>query len=499
MGELRLTDLCWHFAPDADEATRGALVQAFQHKDGFQPPVGSPVRGKSGRRYGLLNTDGKVPFRIFVKAYCENSIGSRLRGMVGRSAAKREFENAVALRQLGVAVPRPLAVARDQPRSQPRCCYLCMEYVEDARTLLELIAGGEIRDGQWPALAEAIARLLVDLASRGAWHKDVQPANLLVQNREPAGPPTLMLVDVRHVAFSKSPLPGALEHMLSTLCGFLLAANIAPPRVRAVAEAIAKIDRQEQRALLARSIDAVLERSRAFAQAVLRRARRKGRLPASAADTFAGRYATADDAANYRDRRFARSGHGRKVDAAEREIVERWLRDLPLTGPVLDIPCGAGRLLPILAARAGHAFGADVAPEMIHLARQAAGEAGVECSFLVSDARRLPVADGTFDLVMSMRLLHRIPGRAERIEVLKELARTSRKWILFSFYNRRSWRGLRDRLRGRYGGETRRAVTGEVAEAGMRVDRFVAVGWLARQTLVFCSVNRMIVEEGLGT
>ncbi|MCX5682104.1 MAG: methyltransferase domain-containing protein, partial [Planctomycetota bacterium] len=426
-----MTDLRWHFAPDADEATRGALVRAFQHKDCFESPTCSPVRGKSGRRYGLLNTDGKVPFRIFVKAYGENSIGSRLRGIIGRCAAKREFENAVALRQLGVAVPRPLAVARDRSRSQPRCCYLCMEYVEDARTLLELIAGGEIRDGQWPALAEAVARLLVDLASRGVWHKDVRPANLIVRYREPAGPPTLMLVDVRHVAFSKAPLPDALEHMLSTLCGFLMAAGIAPPQVRAIAEAAARIDRREQRGLLTGSTDAVLARGRAFAQAFLRRARRKGRLPASAADAFAARYATAEDAANYRDRRFARSGHGRKVDAAEREIVEQWLRDLPLSGPVLDIPCGAGRLLPILAARAGQTIGADVAPEMIHLARQAAREAGVACSLLACDARRLPVADGTFDLVMSMRLLHRIPGRAERIEVLKELARTSRKWILF--------------------------------------------------------------------
>jgi len=319
------------------------------------------------------------------------------------------------------------------------------------------------------------------------WHKDVRPANLLLLDRGPTEPPALMLVDVRHVVFSGEPSPNALEHMLATLCGFLLAADIDPSRVRTIAEAASRIDRPA--ALQAVSTDTVLKRGRAFAQAFLRRAARKGCLPASAADEFAGRYASADDAANYRDRRFARSHHGRKVDAAERRIIGKWLREVPLGGPVLDVPCGTGRFLPILAPRAGQVVGADVAPEMIRLAQQAAQEAGAACSFIAADARHLPVADGTFDLVMSIRLLHRIPGRTERMEVLKELARTSRKWILFSFYNRRSWRGLRDRLRGRYSGETPAAIAEEVALAGMRVDRFVPVGWMARQTLVFCTVQ----------
>jgi len=487
VGVLPLTNLRWHFAPDADEATRRALARAFQLEDRLQAPADSQVRGVCDRRHGILATDGDLPFRIFVKAYSENSIGSRLRNLIGRNAAMREFEHAAALRQLGFPVPRPLAVVRERKRSHTWCSYLCMEYIENARTLSELLAGGEIPGDRWPALTEAFARLLVDLASRGVWHKDVRPANLLLLNRGPAEPPALMLVDVRHVVFSREPLPDALEHMLATLSGILLAANIDPSRVREVAEAVARIDRPA--ALQAVSTDTVLKRGRAFAQAFLRRAARKGRLPGSAADGFAGRYASADDAANYRDRRFARSRHGRKVDAAERQIIAEWLREIPLGGPVLDVPCGTGRFLPILAARGGQTVGADVAPEMIRLAQQAAREAGAACSFLVADGRHLPVADGTFELVMAMRLLHRIPGRAERMEVLKELARASRKWILFSFYNRRTWRGLRDRLRGRYSGETRGAIAEEVALAGMRVDRFVPVGWMARQTLVFCTVQ----------
>jgi SAM-dependent methyltransferase len=259
--------------------------------------------------------------------------------------------------------------------------------------------------------------------------------------------------------------------------------------VTALAESAARIDREERRSLLRTSVEEIVERALAAASDLVAREVRKGRRPAASLDTFARRYGTVADARNYRDRRFARSRHGRKVDAAERRIVEQLLRDLGVTGPVLDAPCGAGRFLPILAAGGRAVTGADAAPEMIRLARQQSQELGLGCALAAADARRLPAPDGTFELVLSMRLLHRIPGRAERAEVLKELARVSRKWVLFSFYNRRSWRGLREQLRGRYAGETERTIAHEAAEAGLRADRFIRIGLGGRQTLVICRVQ----------
>jgi SAM-dependent methyltransferase/tRNA A-37 threonylcarbamoyl transferase component Bud32 len=430
---------------------------------------------------------------VFVKVYRDSSVWRLIRS--GSHGALGEFLNTIRLRELGLPVPRPLALVRERTSSRRWRTYLWIEYIPDARPLADLLEPGAATAQQRETLAQVAARLLVNLAAKGVLHRDVRPENILVTERS-GRPSALTLVDLRHATFRDTRLHGDLNLMLATLGAFLLLKDADAGWVKSMMQAAARIDRRENLGLMTAPLDKIFAQAMAGARGLLARDIAKGRIAQDALDTFANRYASADDAANYRDRRFARSGHGRKVDAAEREIVERWLRDLPLTGPVLDIPCGTGRLLPILAARAGQTIGADVAPEMIRLARQAAREAGVACSFLASDARRLPVADGTFDLVLSMRLLHRIPGRAERMEVLKELARASRKWILFSFYNRRSWRGLRDRLRGRYGGETRRAIAGEVAEAGMRVERFVAVGWLARQTLVFCTVNRMIGGEG---
>jgi len=93
------------------------------------------------------------------------------------------------------------------------------------------------------------------------------------------------------------------------------------------------------------------------------------------------------------------------------------------------------------------------------------------------------------DVAFAMRLLHRVRDPAERVTVLRELGRVSRRWVLFSFYNRHSARGWRDRLRGRYPGETRSAIRRDADEAGLRVAHFLPVGPLARQTLVLCAVT----------
>jgi len=319
-------------------------------------------------------------------------------------------------------------------------------------------------------------------------HRDIRPENILVTER-PGRPPALTLVDLRHTDFRPSRERGTLDQMLATLGAFLLLADANQDWIESVMDAASGIDRQENLGLMTRPMEDVLAQAVSGARGLLARDVAKGKCSQDSLDAFAHRYATAADAANYRDRRFARSRHGRKVDAAERRIVEQLLRDLGVTGPVLDAPCGAGRFLPILAAGGRAVTGADAAPEMIRLARQQSQELGLGCALAAADARRLPAPDGTFELVLSMRLLHRIPGRAERAEVLKELARVSRKWVLFSFYNRRSWRGLREQLRGRYAGETERTLAQEAAEAGLCADRFIRIGRFGRQTLALCRVQ----------
>lgn len=69
---------------------------------------------------------------------------------------------------------------------------------------------------------------------------------------------------------------------------------------------------------------------------------------------------------------------------------------------VLDVGCGSGEFLELLAARGIRAAGIDPAPEMIALARRHAPDA----ELVVGTAEALPWADAAFDLVTAFNALH---------------------------------------------------------------------------------------------
>ncbi|MFJ3231784.1 methyltransferase domain-containing protein [Streptomyces sp. NPDC086787] len=97
---------------------------------------------------------------------------------------------------------------------------------------------------------------------------------------------------------------------------------------------------------------------------------------------------------------------------------------LPDTGRrLLDIACGTGSVTRRLAAaRPGtRVTGVDLSPGM---ARMAA--ARLPGAVLLADSRRLPFADGTFDAVTSVWLLHLLDRPADVGAVLAEVARVLR-------------------------------------------------------------------------
>lgn len=76
-------------------------------------------------------------------------------------------------------------------------------------------------------------------------------------------------------------------------------------------------------------------------------------------------------------------------------------------GRVLDIGTGTGRLLELLAPRAGSVMGVDASPKMLALARARISERGLaNCAVRQADMYRLPFADAAFDLVAMAMVLH---------------------------------------------------------------------------------------------
>ncbi len=89
---------------------------------------------------------------------------------------------------------------------------------------------------------------------------------------------------------------------------------------------------------------------------------------------------------------------------------------------LLDVACGPGRLLAAFAPRIRMAVGLDLTPEMLKIARRAAGP-GAECLLVLGEGERLPFPDGTFTLVTTTLAIHHY---AEPRRVLEDMVRVCR-------------------------------------------------------------------------
>jgi len=189
-------------------------------------------------------------------------------------------------------------------------------------------------------------------------------------------------------------------------------------------------------------------------------------------------------ALRYRDERF-RSASGPGTDRRERRALRQLLAggSWP-AGPWLDAPCGAGRLSGELP---GPAVQVDRDPAMV--AACAPGHRRACAS-----VHALPFADGTFAGALCHRLLQHVPGTAERVAILRELARVTRGPLVVSFFDALCLQHLRRRLRTALGRPpSQRSAVGrgqflrELAAAGLRPLRVRALRrFVAEQTLVLC-------------
>ncbi len=103
----------------------------------------------------------------------------------------------------------------------------------------------------------------------------------------------------------------------------------------------------------------------------------------------------------------------------------------PLAGVhVLDVGTGTGRAA-IGLARAGAAVvGVDASSEMLEVARERAGAAGVTVTFDVGDAHALPFPAGHFDGAVSLRVLMHTPDWSRCVG---ELCRVARRRVMVDF------------------------------------------------------------------
>jgi len=131
---------------------------------------------------------------------------------------------------------------------------------------------------------------------------------------------------------------------------------------------------------------------------------------------------------------------GRRADELEKAVLGWLLQSLPGSGSVLEIGCGTGHFSRWLDDQGLVAVGLDLSPVMLAEAQALGGVPLVQ-----SDARRLPFADGAFDLTALITTLEFLE---QPQEALVEALRVARRGLILGVLNRWSVLGLQRRLEG---------------------------------------------------
>lgn len=150
-----------------------------------------------------------------------------------------------------------------------------------------------------------------------------------------------------------------------------------------------------------------------------------------------------EDAARLHALRGARIGglQGRRRDAASDRSIHRAILDQTVTahlGDLLDVGCGRGSMLKLLASRANRAVGVDIDADARQIARAELMVAGIpNCSLRKGDMYRLPFADGEFDTVILDDVLADAEAPVDvLLEAKRQLRPGGRLLVLLSIHDR---------------------------------------------------------------
>ena len=145
----------------------------------------------------------------------------------------------------------------------------------------------------------------------------------------------------------------------------------------------------------------------------------------------------------------------------EMACIIQGIEGLPEKSKVLDLPCGAGRLLPMMLDKGFEVVASDYSQEMINASEgfyhdqfKSTPEKSARLSFIQQDILKTTFADNSFDAVICNRLLHHYPEAQLRRSVLAELLRITRPdgRLIVSYFSNFALSALRFHLKNKLKG-----------------------------------------------
>lgn len=191
-----------------------------------------------------------------------------------------------------------------------------------------------------------------------------------------------------------------------------------------------------------------------------------------------------------------RSLPARFVARRERRVIEGFARRLPHR-KVLDLPAGTGKLAGLFAALDSDVVASDVSESMLKLAAVEYARIGYgHVEFSINDAIDLQAfGAGHFDLVVCLRLLHRVPA-ALRKTMLAQFASVAPYAIVSYGIDNAFHKARRCARAVTFGGRARPPCACSAAEARAEIESafgIVASVWIApalSQEMIFVLKSR---------
>jgi ubiquinone/menaquinone biosynthesis C-methylase UbiE len=142
------------------------------------------------------------------------------------------------------------------------------------------------------------------------------------------------------------------------------------------------------------------------------------------------RFTERHQAERYRDR--FKKGRRRATHLREVAALEKVLAELPMSEIAMDVACGPGRFTETLAAHSQKLIQTDYSPHMLDINREDHPLGSKNGGYFQADARAIPLSDNSVDLIFCHRFLNHIPDSSDRVNIMKEFARISRKYVVVS-------------------------------------------------------------------
>jgi SAM-dependent methyltransferase len=145
--------------------------------------------------------------------------------------------------------------------------------------------------------------------------------------------------------------------------------------------------------------------------------------------------------ASYKQKLFKRMSTAR-----EYRLLQRLLQSQGHCKVVLDLPCGGGRLSPQIAPFTDLIVEADIAEGQVLYGKRNVS-LGTPQIWMTASAFHIPFRDESFDGTVCCRLCHHLPTEDERVRLMKELLRVTKRFVIMTFFDYKSLKNTLRRIR----------------------------------------------------